>query len=71
MTTGDEQTRLVSLEHEVETYERLVTLHLKRLTTWTYLPDERTDWELEQVLQDLGTTAMALRRLRGDAEVPF
>jgi len=58
-------------EHERELAETALSLHLRRLTTWTHLPDERTDWALEQLLEDLGTAALTLRRLRGDAELPF
>lgn len=71
MATDDAQLSLVSLEDTLRSYERILTLHLERLSTWTYLPDERTDWALEQLLQDIGAASLALRSLRAEASVPF
>lgn len=71
MTIDPLQTRLLSTEEEAAHYEHLLALQLRRLQTWTKLPDERTDWALEQLLDELGTSALALRRLRGDADLPF
>jgi len=51
--------------------ESVVEIHLSRLRAWTKLPDERTDWALETVLSELGAAALALRQLRGDADLPF
>lgn len=58
-------------QHEVEAYQQLVETHLACLRAWTTSPDERTDWALEQLLDELSAAAKGLRRLRGDAEVPF
>lgn len=71
MTTDNDQLELIAPAIEIEHYERAVELMLRRLTTWTRLPDERTDWDLEQLLQELGTACQALRRLRGEADLPF
>lgn len=58
-------------EAQAASYERLLSIHLQRLGVWTHLPDERTDWDLEQLLEDIRTASLALRRLRGDADLPF
>lgn len=71
MTTDDGQLELIQPAHEAQAYERLLTIHLERLRAWTALPDQRTDWALENLLDELGTCARALRRLRGEADLPF
>lgn len=71
MTTNEEQLELVQPADEIRTLEVSVELQLRRLSTWTALPEERTDWELEQLLVELGAACLALRRLRGEADLPF
>lgn len=71
VTTDPDQTTLVPAAEEARQLERLVGIHLDRLRVWTTLPDERTDWALEALLEDLAHAAMALRRLRGEADLPF
>lgn len=71
MTTYPEQPALFEPATEREQYERALGLQLRRLTTWTTLPDERTDWDLETLLNELGATALALRAIRGTEDVPF
>lgn len=71
VTTNPAQQSLVPPQRDVELLTRSVELHLQRLRAWTALPDERTDWELEAVLEELGAAAQALRLLRSDAGVPF
>lgn len=61
----------MSAEDEARAYERLVALHLARLKAWTQLPDDRTDWALEQLLEELKTACLAVRRLRGEGDLPF
>lgn len=71
MTTDADQQTLIPRPSEAAIYERALALQLERLSTWTRLPDERTDWELETLLDELAGTARALRALRGDADLPF
>lgn len=71
MTTDDDQLSLVTTSEQRMAYETVLALHLTRLSAWTALPDERTDWDLEQLLDDIRTTALAVRQLRGDEELPF
>lgn len=71
MTTEDRQTSLLSRGDEARAYEAQLAILLHRISVWSKLPDERTDWDLEQLLQEIGTAALALRRLRGDADLPF
>jgi hypothetical protein len=71
VTTDDGQLELVPLADQVRSLESAVELMLRRITVWTKLPDERTDWDLETLLDELATASLALRRLRGDADLPF
>lgn len=71
MTTDESQTRLISDAELAQNLEASVEIRLSILQAWTKLPNERTDWELETILDELGTAALALRRLRGDGDVPF
>lgn len=71
MTTDNPPPSLFDREAEIGALERLVQLHLSRLAAWSKLPDDRTDWELETLLVELGTAATALRRTRGDQDLPF
>lgn len=71
VTTPPEQLTLAPEALEVRHLETVVELMLRRLTSWTKLPDERTDWELETLLAELGAACSALRRLRGEADLPF
>lgn len=71
VTTDDRQLSLTTLADDIRHLETAVELMLRRLTTWTKLPDERTDWDLETLLSELGAACQALRRLRGDADLPF
>lgn len=71
VTTQDRQLSLTTSADQVRQLETAVELMLRRLTTWTKLPDERTDWDLEILLSELGGACQALRRLRGEADLPF
>lgn len=71
VTTDPHQLALVTPTEQAEAYAALLSIHLDRLRAWSKLPDERTDWALEELLDDIGTAAQALRRLRGEADLPF
>lgn len=71
VTTEYEQLGLITPQQEAAQHERALDLLLRRLSAWTKLPEERTDWQLETLLDDIGRTALALRRLRGEADLPF
>nr|CRY96710.1 hypothetical protein [uncultured prokaryote] len=51
--------------------QKIVDLYLLRLRTWTALPEERGDWELEQLLDDLANAATTLRSVRNERTIPF
>lgn len=71
MTTDEDQQTLISQEELIAQLQALVEIHLKQIAAWTKLPDGRTDWELEVVLDDLAVAAKALRQHRNDQELPF
>lgn len=71
MTTPTQDPLPGTVDAERQAYEAIVALQLERLKVWSKLPDERTDWALEQLLSELGAAATALRRLRNEAALPF
>lgn len=71
VTTDPQQTTLISGQELQQHAEAAVEINLQRLRAWSKLPDERTDWDLEIVLDELGAAAQALRALRNDRELPF
>lgn len=71
VTTNDAQMRLVGPDELAQHYEGRILLILHRLATWAATPDDRIDWELEAVLQDLAAASQALRDLRGESDLPF
>lgn len=71
VTTDEQQLGLVTPEQELQAYEAIISLRLESIRAWTALPDERTDWALESLLDELASAALAVRRLRNDRELPF
>lgn len=73
MTTNDpRQERILSREDELGSYQRALELRLETLKVWTRLPNERTDWDLERLLDEVRIAAMIIRQFRDeDAELPF
>lgn len=70
-TENPEQTSILSPAAEAQAYERILSLRLDQIRAWSELPDERTDWALETLLDELSVAAIAIRRLRGDRDLPF
>lgn len=71
MTTDNPQLQLVSDDEQQRHLESRALVLLHRLTTWAATPDDRIDWELEALLDDLRATSTALRDLRGESDLPF
>lgn len=72
MTTDPRQTAILSADDERQAYEAALQIRLKQLAVWTQLPDERTDWDLELLLDEIRAGALILRKLRDqEQELPF
>lgn len=71
VTTEPPQAQLISDQEQLALYEHAARVRLEQIIAWTKLPTERTDWELERLLSELGIACQFIRLLRGEADLPF